>query len=276
MEEYCWAITQAAWRVCWSRSRFPVCCSSDVNWTALYKDTKAVWKESSHSWISREPIAWALCNVAASQRRPYCASLNSHSPVGLVSRQWDAVDWACVLRDCRIYNDRPSGSATSRQCACPFYSSRVGLFGKASHHPGLSALLQPRFGSLRLLALTKAKFAFEMEEICECDGHTEHKLSQRRLTADWLAPRESDCSRMHSKVSSDWLPSYIKATPPVLEIFKMALYFPDSRRIQLTLHKLSFDLGEKFRWRRTIRSVTTALSRGVSIASYTTLQPGRY
>jgi hypothetical protein len=27
---------------------------------------------------------------------------------------------------------------------------------------------------------------------CECDGHTVHKLSQRCLTADWLAPRESD------------------------------------------------------------------------------------
>jgi len=26
--------------------------------------------------------------------------MNSHSPVGLVSRQWDAVDWACVLCDC--------------------------------------------------------------------------------------------------------------------------------------------------------------------------------
>ena len=64
----------------------------------------------------------------------------------------------------------------------------------------------------------------------ECDGHTVHKLSQRRLTADWLAPWDSDCSRLHSKVSSDWLPSYIKATRPVLEIFKMAGYFPDSPR----------------------------------------------
>jgi hypothetical protein len=36
---------------------------------------------------------------------------------------------------------------------------------------------------------------------------------------------------MHSKVSSDWLLSYIKATPPVLEIFKIAGYFPDSPRI---------------------------------------------
>jgi len=65
---------------------------------------------------------------------------------------------------------------------------------------------------------------------CECDGHTVHKLSQRRLTAEWLAPLESDCSRMSSKVSSDWLPSYIKATWPVLEIIKMDGYFPDSPR----------------------------------------------
>jgi hypothetical protein len=40
----------------------------------------------------------------------------------------------------------------------------------------------------------------------ECDGHTVHKLSQRRLTADLLAPRESDCSWMRSKVFPDWLP----------------------------------------------------------------------
>jgi len=54
------------------------------------------------------------------------------------------------------------------------------------NHPGLSALLQPIFGSLRLLAFPKAKFAVESEEICECDSHTVHKLSQRCLTADWL------------------------------------------------------------------------------------------
>jgi hypothetical protein len=35
---------------------------------------------------------------------------------------------------------------------------------------------------------------------------------------------------MYSKVSSDWLPSYIKATQPVLEIFRMAGYFADSPR----------------------------------------------
>ena len=107
------------------------------------------------------------------------------------------------------------------------------LFGKASHHPSLSALTptpQPKFGSLWLLAFPKAKIAVEREEICKCDGHTVHKLCQRRLTADRLAPRESDCSRMHSKVASDRLPSYIKAKRPFLDIFKMAGYIPDSPR----------------------------------------------
>jgi len=74
----------------------------------------------------------------------------------------------------------------------------------------------------------KLKIAVESEEICECDGHTVHKLSQRRLNADWIAPQPSDCFWMHSKVSSNWLPSYIKATRPVLEIFKMDGYFLDN------------------------------------------------
>jgi hypothetical protein len=94
-------------------------------------------------WIYREPVACPLCNLTASRRRPYCAVVDIHSPVGLVSRQWDAVDWACVLCDRRIYNARSSRSASSRQCACPFYSSRAGFSGKASHHPCLSAPYSP-------------------------------------------------------------------------------------------------------------------------------------
>jgi hypothetical protein len=27
-------------------------------------------------WMSRKPVAWPWCNLAASQRRPYCASVN--------------------------------------------------------------------------------------------------------------------------------------------------------------------------------------------------------
>ena len=90
-------------------------------------------------WISREPFAWPWFNLPASQRRPYCASVNSHSPVGLVSWQRDAVNWVCVLCDRRIHNARESRSASSRQCACPCYNSRAGVFGKTSPHPGLSS-----------------------------------------------------------------------------------------------------------------------------------------
>ena len=134
------------------------------------------------------------------------------------------VTWQPVGGDLSVWSyDRASRSAS-------FYSSHAGFFGKASHHPGLSAPLQPRFGSLRLLPFLKSKIAVEREEICEWDGHTVHKLSQRRLTADWLVRRESDCSRMDNKVSSDWMPSYIKATRPFLEICRMAGYFPDSPR----------------------------------------------
>jgi hypothetical protein len=55
---------------------------------------------------------------------------------------------------------------------------------KKSHHPSLSVYLQPRFGSLQLLVFPKAKIAFASKEICDYDGHTVHKLSQWRLTAN--------------------------------------------------------------------------------------------
>jgi len=89
---------------------------------------KACPKNIRPFWISREPVSWPWCNLAASHRRPYCTSVNIHSPVGLVSRQWDTVDWACVLCDRRFHNDRASKSASSRQYACPLYSYRTGFF----------------------------------------------------------------------------------------------------------------------------------------------------
>ena len=100
------------------------------------------------------------------------------------------------------------------------------LFWQSITSPRPLSPLKSRFGSLRLLDFSKAKIAFERDEICECDGHTIHKLSQWRLTADLLALRESDCSRMSSNVSSEWLPNYIKATRPILEILKMTGYIP--------------------------------------------------
>jgi hypothetical protein len=58
------------------------------------------------------------------------------------------------------------------------------FFGKTSHLLSLSAPQQSGFGFLLLLAFPKAKIAVKSEEVCECDFHTVHKLSQRRLTAD--------------------------------------------------------------------------------------------
>jgi len=79
-------------------------------------------------WIYWELVAWPWSNLAAIQRRSYCASVNSHSLVGLVSRQWEAVDWAYVLCDLYIHSDRASWSANLYQCSCPFYSSHSGFF----------------------------------------------------------------------------------------------------------------------------------------------------
>ena len=92
---------------------------------------------------------------------------------------------------------------------------------------------------------------------CECDGHTVHKFSQRCLIAYWLAPRESECSRMHSKISSDWLPSYIKTTWLVLEIFKMAGYFPDSPRNK---NMLNLPINVQLSLKRSLILRTTSLT----------------
>ena len=116
------------------------------------------------------------------------------------------------------------------------------FFFLAKHHitQVCQHLIQPRFRSLRHLVFPKAIIAVVREKICECDSHTVHELSQRRLTADWLASRESDYSRKSSNVFSDWMPSYIKATRSVLDIFKMAGYFPDSLRISPLLKVQAF------------------------------------
>jgi hypothetical protein len=144
-------------------------------------------------WISWELLMQPWCNLAASQRRPYCTSVNSHSPMGLVSQQWDAADWERVLCDRRIHNDRASRSDNA-----PAHSTALVQAFLAKHHitQVCQPPLLPRFGSPQLLAFPKTKIAIiEREETCESDGHTVHKLSQRCLTANGPAPWESDCSR---------------------------------------------------------------------------------
>jgi len=63
-----------------------------------------------------------------------------------------------------------------------------------------------------------------------------------------LTSLTEECSRMHSKVSSDWLPSYIKATRPVLEIFKMAEYFLDSPRISQRVRWEKSKMSGSLKW----------------------------
>ena len=64
---------------------------------------------------------------------------------------WGAGDWQL----------RHDDVLTHASCLTQF-------FGETSNHPGDSALVQPRFGALRLLNFPKTKITFEKEEI---SGH---------------------------------------------------------------------------------------------------------
>ena len=57
------------------------------------------------------------------------------------------------------------------------------VFGEASNHPGDSAPLQPRFGTLRLLAFPKTKITFEREEIS--DHQWDSGKHNRAADGDW-------------------------------------------------------------------------------------------
>jgi hypothetical protein len=64
---------------------------------------------------------------------------------------WASGDW-------KLHHDNAPANSTAPVEA---------FFGKTSHHPGVSAPLQSRFGSLQLLPFPKAKIDIEREEICE-------------------------------------------------------------------------------------------------------------
>ena len=56
--------------------------------------------------------------------------------------------------------------------------SHVEVFGETSNHPGDSAPLQPRFGSLQLLTFSKTKITSEGEEISDHDVTEENTMGQ--------------------------------------------------------------------------------------------------
>ena len=58
-------------------------------------------------------------------------------------------------------------AASLRQRTCSCITSCVEIFGETSNHPGDSAPLQPRLGTLQLLAFPKTKITFERKEISD-------------------------------------------------------------------------------------------------------------
>ena len=72
---------------------------------------------------------------------------------------------------------------SSRQCAHSCIMYHAEFFGKTSNHPGDSFPLQPRFGTLRLLAFPKTKITFEREEIS--DHQWNSGKYDRAADGDW-------------------------------------------------------------------------------------------
>ena len=56
--------------------------------------------------------------------------------------------------------------------------SRAEFYGGTSNHPGDSALLQPRFGALRLLAFTKLKSPLKGKRFQTVDEIQENTMGQ--------------------------------------------------------------------------------------------------
>ena len=77
---------------------------------------------------------------------------------------------------CRNYSDDSEGCSYRQLVIGSFIMTThplthhvsCSLFGKTPNRPDDSALLQPRFGALQLLAFAKTKITFEREEISDC------------------------------------------------------------------------------------------------------------
>jgi hypothetical protein len=64
---------------------------ADRKWQPMFVTDEICPESIRPSWISREPVAWPWCNLAFSQRRPYCASVKIHSlgtSQSAVRRRW--------------------------------------------------------------------------------------------------------------------------------------------------------------------------------------------
>ena len=152
-------------------NRTPKTCAAipkRTNRLSLLQSTRFVRKLSSHfeylekrlcgHHVTWQPVTWDPSVIIRQWETPltelvYC-----------VTATFTVTEWADQLHN----NNVPA-----------HYTALVQVFFcKTSHHPGLSAPVQPRFGPLRLPAFSRAKNTIDREEICKCYGHTVRKPSQ--------------------------------------------------------------------------------------------------
>ena len=165
-------------------------------------------------WISWESVMWPWCNLTASQRRPFCASVNSFLSHGAsqlaVRRRWLnlCTAWPSHLQ----WPSKQISYIVTMRLPILQLSCRLFL---AKYHitQACQPLYSPDLSPCDFWLFRKLKSPLEVRFVNAMVTHYTSSVIEVSL--------ESDGLRMHSKVSSDWLPSYIKATRPVLEIFKM-------------------------------------------------------
>jgi hypothetical protein len=142
-------------------------------------------------WISQEPVAWPWCNIAASQRRPYCTSVNSHSPVGLVSRQWDAAVWPSHLHILLSVVILALGKPRSRRVpkrGCGGGGPDNWVMGGPPPPPNTIKTCRMAVECAGALM----QICWSARSVIVNATVTVNKLSQWRLTADWLSQLESE------------------------------------------------------------------------------------
>ena len=107
-------------------------------------------------------------------------------------------------------------AASSPQHAPSHIMSRAEFYGETSNHPGDSAPLQPRFGTLQLLAFPKTKITFKREEISDCLWDL--GKYERAADGDW-----ENCMRFQvTYLEGDWV---IVLCTISLYLFNKCLYF---------------------------------------------------
>ena len=140
--------------------------------------------------IQWEWFVWYRCYLTANKSGLECTRVNNDDFTGPVSgagkRRWVSMctvwlshsKWLnelkfCVKLEhssmetiCMIQKAAAVGNrrlAASSQYACLCITSHAEFFCETANHPRDSALLQPRFGTLQLLAFPKTKITFERE-----------------------------------------------------------------------------------------------------------------